>query len=222
MLSSSLLSQPFNIDVFIDNVSLQQVEECKFLGIILDSKLKWKPQISVIISRISKLTGIFFKLRNTITHECLKQIYLSLVYPHLLYCISIWGGTFDTILDKLFISQKKLIRIMTFSHRYVHTDPLFRNLNLLKLHDIVSMQAYFFVFKSLQSQINNSYQYMSVDKNTRRPNDLKIPLCRTTHKQRFLTYRGAKLWNQLPNEIKSVKSFQMFKVKIKQFLFHSY
>ena len=89
MLSSSLLSQPSTVSVFIDNILLHQEEECKFLGIILDSKLKWKSQVSETISRVSKLIGIFIKLRNTVTVECFKQIYLSLVYPHLLYCISL-------------------------------------------------------------------------------------------------------------------------------------
>ena len=219
MLSSPLLSQSININVFMDNVLLQQVEECKFLGIILDSKLKWKSQISSTITRISKLTGVFFKLRNTLTHECLRQIYLSLVYPHFLYCLSIWGGTYNTFIDKLLISQKKLVRIMTHSHRFAHTDPLFRTLHLLKLHDIISMQAYLFVYKSLNFCTVTPIQYVSIHQNTRRPYDVKVPLCRTSHAQRFITYRGANLWNQLPDEIKNVESFQIFKAKIKKLLF---
>ena len=213
MLSASLLSHSSKIDIFIDDVLLQQTEQCKFLGIILDCKLKWKPQISQIICRISKLTGIFFKLRNTITKECLQQLYLSVVYPHLLYCASIWGGAFHTYLDKVSISQKKLIRIITFNHRYAHTDPL---------HDILAMQTYLFVYKSLNSQIIKAYQYMSENPNIGRPYDLKIPLCRTTFTQRFIAYRGAQLWNQLPDDIKKLKSLQTFKTKIKLMLMDSY
>ena len=223
MLSSALLSKTYNIDVYIDNTPLKQVEECNFLGITLDSKLKFKSHISLVECRVSKLTGIFFKLRTTLTQDCIRQIYLSLVYPHLLYCVSIWGGTFDSFLNNLSISQKKLIRIMTYNHRFAHTDPLFKNLNLLKLHDIISMQTYFFVYKSLNHQsIISNFHYMQTNQNTRRPNTLRLPQCRTSHTQRFLTYRGANIWNNLPDEIKIVNNFQLFKTKIRNMFLNSY
>lgn len=108
VLSSSLTSQPSNVNIFIDNILSHQVEEFKCLDFILDSKLKWKSQASVIDSRINKVIRPFSKLRNTITGQCFKQIYLSLVYLHFLDCISIWDETFDTLVDKLFIPQKGL------------------------------------------------------------------------------------------------------------------
>ena len=84
---------------------------------------------------------------------------------------------------------------MTCSHRYAHTNTLFKNLNLLKLRDIVSMQTYLFVFKSLKCKSLNIYQSNSVNQDSRRPYDVKIPLCRTTHAQKSVTYRGTKIWN---------------------------
>ena len=111
---------------------------------------------------------------------------------------------------------------MTCSHRYAHTNSLFKNLNILKLRDIVSLQTYLFVFKSLQCNSLDIYQPNSINQDSRRPYDVKIPLCRTAHAQSFVTYRGAKIWNQLPDDIKKLDSLHIFKAKIKQLLFHSY
>ena len=43
----------------------------------------------------------------------LKTLYYSLVYPYLLYGITLWGADYHTYLSKLVIMQKKIIRIIT-------------------------------------------------------------------------------------------------------------
>ena len=46
----------------------------------------------------------------------------------LIYCIDIWGISAQSHLRPLLLSQKKIVRIMTFSTYYAHTDPLFKDL----------------------------------------------------------------------------------------------
>lgn len=91
MLSTPLMTERKTFNVYIDNVLLTQLDECKFLGINIDSKLRWKSQINETITKISKLIGVLYKKRNVATPECLKQIYFSLAYPNFLYCCIIWG-----------------------------------------------------------------------------------------------------------------------------------
>ena len=52
--------------------------------------------------------------------------------------------------------------------------------------------------------------------NTRNRDRLHIPLCRTAAGQRAFTFRGQRLWNNLPDEFKSITNLDVFKVKIKQ------
>ena len=123
---------------------------------------------------------------------------MSLAYPHFLYGAVIWGGTYNTYLDNLFITQKKLLRVMSKSHRYAHTDPLFKQFNLLKLNDIITLQTQLFVYKSLHvNKIESDFKFAHSSQ-TRRQDCLQLPLCRTSHCQRYLPYRGAKYWTQLP------------------------
>ncbi len=136
MASSSLMTQTPRISIQIDNCSLSQVETSNFLGVVIDSKLKFKEHVHEVITKICKLIGVLYKIRNNITPECLRTIYQSLAYPRFLYGAAIWGGTFDTYLDDLFIIQK-LLRVMSSSHRHAHTDLLFRRFKLLKLSDII-------------------------------------------------------------------------------------
>lgn len=216
MISSPLMSQSPKLDIFIDDNLLDQVSECKFLGVIIDNRLIWRSHVAMLNTKLSKLIGVLFKVRNNITTDCLRQIYLSLAYPSLLYCSSVWGGAFDTLINDIFITQKKLLRVITFTHRYAHTDPLFKELKLLKFHDIITFQTVSFVHKSLYfSQIVSDFQRLGSTRNTRYPNNLVIPLCRTSHAKRCLSSRGASLWNLLPEEMKNIAPKSLFKNKIK-------
>ena len=58
--------------------------------------------------------------------------------------------------------------------------------------------------------------------NTRRHIDVKIPQCRTVHAQRSVSVRGAKAWNNLNQDIKSIHSFNLFKTKMKSLIFNNY
>ena len=111
------------------------------------------------------------------------------------------GGAFKTYIDSLFIQQKKLVRIMSHSQRYDHTHPFLASLKLLKLPDILYLQTCVFVYGALHLDRNNTCNVLT----------LQLPLCRTSHAQQSIQFRGPKLWNQLPNNLKNIHSRVKFK-----------
>ena len=213
-----------NVSIKIDNCVISRVSHIKFLGVTIDEKLTWKPHLLSLHTRISQITGVLYKVRSYLTPECIRLVYMSTVYPHLLYCSAVWGGAFKTLLDDLFIAQKKIIRVMYFKSKFAHTNPLFREFKLIKLPDIILFQTCLFVYKSLYIfPINTSFEFPSHNINTRRPMDLKIPQCRTVHAQRSVSVRGAWCWNNLHQDIKSITtSVNLFKTKIKASIFSNY
>ena len=211
MVSTPLMTQPVHTQIKINNLSLHEVFEFKFLGIYIDSKLKWKEHIDMVKSRISLYTGILYRLRHYLNVKCLLQVYFTLIYPHLLYCSSLWGGAYKTFIDSLFISQKKLLRVMFFKNRYDHTISIFRDFKLLKLPDIILLQTNLFVHKSIHS-LPLDLGFRAIPYNvTRRPHDLRIPLCRTSHAQQSILSRGTKSWNNLPEHFITDENLKSFK-----------
>ena len=78
-----------------------------------------------------------YRARNCLTENSLRKLYFAYIYPYLIYCIEIWGISPQTHLKPLFLLQKKLVRIMTFSTYYAHTDPLFKDMEILIIDKIV-------------------------------------------------------------------------------------
>ena len=44
----------------------------------------------------------------------MKNVYYSLIYSHIIYAIEAWGSACKTELDKIFILQKRAMRLMTY------------------------------------------------------------------------------------------------------------
>ena len=110
-----------NLRLTIGQGTLKQTSQCKYLGLIIDNKLKWAAHIAHVKSKISKCVGILIKARPCLSRKCLLNLYYSFAYPYLMYCVEIGGHADDTLLHPLFLVQKKIVRIITLSAFLTHT-----------------------------------------------------------------------------------------------------
>ena len=59
---------------------VEYVTRTKFLGVIIDNKLKWNDHITYVKSKISKTIGLFYKMRQYLERKALVNLYYSLVF----------------------------------------------------------------------------------------------------------------------------------------------
>lgn len=217
------------IEISINNKSIKEVNSLKYLGIIIDSNLNWKEHISAISSKISRSIGILSKIRHYLNINTLKQLYYSLIYPHLIYGLIIWGNTYKTNTKALTILQKKALRIMTFSKFDEHTNPIFIHLSILKFPDLITFQTAFFMYQFknglLPSGFDDFFTPVSHihNYNTRlaSKSSYHLPSIRTNYGKFNARFFGPKVWNSIDNSIKSMKR-SSFKQNLKQSLINQY
>ena len=77
--------------VVIDSHPIKDVCHIKFIGVIIDNKLKWKKLIGYISKKIAKDIDVIIKARKVFDKTTLLSIYNSLILPYIGYCIRIWG-----------------------------------------------------------------------------------------------------------------------------------
>ena len=65
------------------------------------------------------------KASRVLLRDTLLQLYYIFVYPYNVYCNIIWGSAAKTNLSKIFILQKKIIRIMHNLGVREHTQSFF-------------------------------------------------------------------------------------------------
>ena len=133
--------------ILISNNAIDEVKSTKFLGVIIDDKLKWTEHIQSIKNKISKSIGILIKIRQYLDKVTLKNLYFTFVYPYLIYCVEVWGNACDTHLDPIIKIQKKCVRVITFSHYLEPTESLFKDLKILAFKKLVIQRILLMMFK---------------------------------------------------------------------------
>ena len=99
--------QTFDIKVTLSNRDIIQVKETVFLGVTLDEHLTWIPHITNVARKVSKAVGVMYKASFCLSKRSLITLYYSLLYPYLQYCVSVWGSTYPSNLNRIFMLQKK-------------------------------------------------------------------------------------------------------------------
>ena len=126
-----------NVCISMNNSIITRVRATKFLGVILDEKLTWKDHISLVRSKLSKTVGILYRIRHLLNRAALFILYCSLFLPYLTYCAEIWGNTYKSNTQCIFLLQKKIVRIVYGANFRDHTDVIFQDLKILKFYDLV-------------------------------------------------------------------------------------
>ena len=196
-------------------------ETClKFLGLLLDSNLSWKAHITELARKLSRSVGLFYKIRHYASFDILKFLYHGVFYPFLMYGIHVWGFTFDSYLEPIYILQKKVLKSITFSDMMAHSKPLFHDLQLLKLNDIHNLDILLFVYECVNglspayfpdffNLLSNKHMFM-----TRQSTKGNLFLERRNTDQygiRSIQFSGVKLWNSIPPNIRAWKSLNTFR-----------
>ena len=118
----------------------KKLEKCvlyKYVGVHIDENLSWKTHVSYLCEKLSKMCGVFSKLRHCCKKDLLRVIYFALVKSHLQYCNIIWGNAKENILKPLIKLQEKILRIMCFvPFDHGRTDNTLKDLKLLNLNQL--------------------------------------------------------------------------------------
>ena len=96
------------LSISINGNPVEQVTNFNFLDITLDQNITWNDHISKISIKVARVIGIMKKLKHIFPHQILLTLYNSIIHPHLIYGLYIWGFS----PKRLTILQKKAIRIL--------------------------------------------------------------------------------------------------------------
>ena len=216
-----VIDQPLpNLKIY--GMIIEKVPVIKFLGIFIDEHLEWKQHLQYVTDKISKYVPLFYRIRKSVPLTCMKVMYFSFIYSNLIYCNTVWCSVNKTTINKLIIAQKKIIRAISGTPSREPSSPLFENLQLLKVENILIFFRCLYVFKSL----NNMNSFVGFERpapaqyHTRQSerNTLVVPNYRTDHSRQSILFTGTAAWNDLPESIKSSQSSNSFKYQLKRFM----
>jgi len=143
-------------ELYLGHDKIENVNSFNFLGIHVDEFLSWKVHIDVLSTKLSRTIGIMARMKNMLPCYVLRIIYFSLFASHLTYGILLWGYANDKI-SKL---QKRAVRLICNAKYNAHTEPLLKQMAILKFKDILSLLEYKFYYKYANNSLPEHMQYL--------------------------------------------------------------
>ena len=191
----------------------------QFFGLNIDETLSWKSHINQILLRLSSACYSIKVVTPLMPEDTLKMIYHSYVHSIITCDIIFWGNSpLNTVIFKI---QKQIIWIMTKSRCRDSCGRLFKQLEILPLQSQYIFSILLFVVKNKQLHTTNQEIHNT---NTRSNTNLHLPVCNLTIFQKGAYCSVIKLFNHLPQKIKSCSNeIKLFKPALKRFLnLHSF
>ena len=120
------------IQFSINGRDIGVVSHFTYFGIILDENISWKKQVASITNKLSRISGVLYRLKYIYPNNILETIYKSLFVPHINDGLLLWGRNSDSIAK----FQMRAIRTITNSTFIGHSKPLLKELRLLNVYDM--------------------------------------------------------------------------------------
>lgn len=202
-------------DLDCDCRVIEQVTYIKYLGLNVDAKLSWKIHIDSLKMKLLKYIRIFYMLKTVCKKDLLKTVYYALISSKIEYGLEIWGGTYITTLKPIIILQKCFIRLVSNKAKLEHTEPLFKDLNILPFRNL-------YIFKVLKIFYDKSgddrHDIGLRSQTLRRCANVFVPKPNSTAFKNFFLYLAPKFFNKMPDSIKTCENKRKFCKMLKNYL----
>ena len=147
------------------------------------------------------------RVKNFIDQDSLRKLYFAMIHSNLVYGINIYGCAKTTNLEKLRKKQKQAIRIISNSSYRAHTAPLFKQLKILPLDQLITYANIKFMHCYYFKQLPLSFAGIWTRNEERNPvrllrnaNDYYIPAHRVEFVKRLPLYVFPAAWNNAPGD----------------------
>ena len=212
-----LLKKLSSFSITLFDKEITPVPVVKDLGVLLDTRLSYNQHITEIASKcLFKLYQIN-RIKHLLDRKTLLLVINSFVFSKLQYCSTVWSNTSSSNIDKLQKVQNFAGRIILGLRKYDHISDGLRSLKWLPIREKLILNDATMMHKCINKLVPDYLADMFKSRSqvhnrqTRSSGALDIPLCRLSTGQRSFAFRGAKLWNSLNDNIKSLKCPRNFR-----------
>ena len=198
---------------------LKTVDNTKYLGINITSKLDWNNHMDKISAKANKTLGFLKRNLRNAPKDTRETAYKALVSSQLEYCAVVWDPYTQEQVDKLEMVQRRSARfVLRRYHQTSSVDSMLQQLHWESLQERRAKMRLIILYKSIRHIIAvNSNEYLTpIVLPTRQNHSYTFRQISTTtnyHKYSFYP-RTIVQWNALPANIAESTSLDQFKTAL--------
>ena len=208
----------YKVNVVMDGYTLEESSDKveTLLGCQIEPGMKWHKHIEELTKKLKKrLTGLAhlrnilpFKLRKTIT----EGIFMSV----LSYCLPLFGGCDKEELQSLQVMQNKAARLVSHFPQRAPRKEIFSQLGWMTVNQLIFYHSALSTYRIRETR---EPEYLSsLLSRDSRSGRIIVSNTRLTLAKNSYCYRGAAQWNSMPENIRSIKKLDQFKVQLRKWI----
>lgn len=214
-----------SLNIMIGSDKLERVEHYKYLGLFIDECLSFQPHISHIKRKIIPMIYAIRRIRHTISEKIAYQLYYSYIHSHIIFMNPLWSVANDSLLNQIFILQKKCLKFIQMKERLSPSRDLFSE-KMLPFPALNDYNLLVLAFKIRHNLITNNITTRYVNEihnyGTRQVNNFHIIRYETNYGYADFYRRGLIKYNELSDDLKRFRTLGLFKRRLREFLYEQF
>ena len=101
-----------SLSITVDDVALKPVDSAKYVGVIFDHNLNWRPHLSSAVKKVARKLDVLYRSFKFLNVPARVAFVRSIIQPDLYYCSSIWNDGSAGISDMLQRIEKRCLRVL--------------------------------------------------------------------------------------------------------------
>ena len=201
----------------LGSASLKLVKTHRYLGVLIDSTLRFHPHIAEVVRKSSGLSNQI--LRSTVCRSPIFMItlFISHIRPILDYCSTVWNHSYLGDVRRLESVQRRWTSNVIGMEGLSYPERLQR-LNLYSIQGRLLRTDLIKVWKSFSPEVDvgllNLFEKQFHSATRGHMFKLSLPATHTETLRRFLSVRIVREWNSLPASVVEARSTNSFKSRL--------
>lgn len=219
------VSNDIDLTLKIDNNDIEKVDQIKYLGVIIDQKLSFKPHCDYIEKKIAKKVNFLRRIRRKIDKNTAILLYNSMILPHYDFCSSVLFLMNEGDLNKLQRLQNSALLTILKMRRGTNVASMLSQSGLMSVRQRVNYNVMIYLFKAVKNLLP---KYITTQLNTvqqlqpygLRNNQALRPMNWTSRLgQKSVMYKGIQMFNQLINDgVETNCEIETFKTNLQSYV----
>ena len=206
-------AEPLEIKLSHETV-IKNATEYKYLGVRVDSSLNLNSNFNTCYNKASGRLRLLAKIRSYLDQATAATIYNVMVLPAFTYCGILQLKYTNTQLSRLSSLHSRALKIVFRDGR--------PNKKLTSVVNANKTRACKLVRKCLDKetceQLQNHFTLQEHERQTRNNTyTLKLPRIKTEYARKSFLFMGAKVYNELPLELRKIENYEEFEKQLKDY-----
>lgn len=218
MVFKQINKSDINISLKLNNVDIERVQQCKYLGMIIDENLSWSKHVDKIVNKISGLTGAFRKCGKFPDNIC-TMLYNAHIMAPIRYNLPIWSQCTEGQKHRIQVAMNGCLKALFKFDWYTSTNTLLCKTRSFSLNETIEIERSKLIYKIENKKMKTSMKIRKPSDihnyNLRNRNQIRNESSRTRRLLHGVLNESISSFNSLPPDLQSSRSVQHFNKHLK-------